>query len=101
MVRLDVKDLGLLFPEFLDGRCGITSFNAMNTSSSGSRACTRSATMATSSMGDSTVLRRSFGPIGMSSPDCRLRHLITVFSLIPNLLARLATEACEIGRAHV
>src|SRR3546814_10708692 len=41
----------------------------MNTSSSGSRACTRSATMATSSMGDSTVLRRSFGPIGMRSEE--------------------------------
>src|SRR3546814_7572475 len=55
----------------------------MKTSSSGSRACTLSATIAASSIGDSTVLRRSFGPTGMSSTDGRLRHLITVFSLIP------------------
>jgi len=64
-------------------RCGIASFSAAKTSSSGSRACTRSATMAASSIGESTVLRRSFGPIGMSSTDRRCRHFRTVFSLIP------------------
>jgi hypothetical protein len=30
-----------------------------------------------------TVLRRSFGLIGMSSTDRRCRHFRTVFSLIP------------------
>src|SRR5689334_25291929 len=49
--------------------------------------------MAASSTGDSTVLRRSFGPIGLSSTDCRDRHLITVFSLIPYCFASCAIEA--------
>ena len=53
-----------------------------------------SATIAASSIGDRTVLRRSFGPIGISSTDSRLRHLTTVFSLIPTCLASCATEAC-------
>lgn len=48
--------------------------------------------MTGSSIGESTVLRRSFGPIGMSSTDCRSRHF-RAFSLIPNCRARLATEA--------
>jgi hypothetical protein len=41
--------------------------------SQGTCACTRSATIAVSSIGDSTELRRSFGPIGRSSTDCRDR----------------------------
>jgi hypothetical protein len=48
--------------------------------------------MAASSIGESTELRRSFGPIGMSSTDCRWRHFRTVFSLIPYRFARLATD---------
>ena len=51
--------------------CGMTSVSAMLTSSSGSRVCTRSATIAASSIGESTALRRSSGPIGLSSTDCR------------------------------
>lgn len=54
-------------------------------SASGSHICIRSATIAASSIGESTVLRRSFGPIGISSTDLRLRHFRTVCSLSPYL----------------
>ncbi len=47
-------------------RCGTTSLSATKTSSSGKRAWTCNATIAASSIGDSTVLRGSFGPIGQS-----------------------------------
>ena len=54
-----------------------------------------SATIAASSIGESTALRRSFGPIGMSSTDCRWRHVGTVLVLIPYRFARLAIKAYD------
>jgi hypothetical protein len=59
------------------------------------RACARNASLAACSFGESAVLRRSFGSLGMSSTDCRWPHFRTAFSLIPYLLASLATEACD------
>ncbi len=63
--------------------CAMTSFRATNTSSSGQRAWTRSATMAVYSTADRTELRLSFGPIGASSTEERDRHFLTVLSLSP------------------
>src|SRR6266576_965868 len=64
-------------------RCGIVACSAYRQSSSGSKVCRRNATTIASSSIDSTVELGCFGPAGRSATQLRLRHLATVFGLMP------------------
>src|SRR5947207_11761857 len=70
-------------------RCGIVACSAYRQSSSGNSVCRRNATTIASSSIDSTVELGCFGPVGRSATKLRLRHLATVFGLMPWRLARV------------
>ena len=57
--------------------------NEYRQSSNGSSVCLRKATMIASASGVSPVDFGSLGPVGKSATPARLRHLVTVFWLIP------------------